>query len=523
MNIRLHHIFFICVLQTVLFIGSAGADEQKGKLCGNQVLSRLFPTPKHPWQGSFKGSGSMPEVGDEQGFWTYDLSVMPPQNMQIDSTCRGVGDQVAIWVADDEWGSEVDQDDIDIILETLESSSPSYPDQGVVENNIILFGEPPVVAQGDPLLTLLIYDIPGYNGYTFDGFFRHEDLAPNNPQCAMNPMLYCSNELGMIHVKAQNISSDYMLGVIAHEFEHLIHFGQDLEEESWVDESLAELAMIYSGYDDPSHVSAFTRDPSMPLIIPPPVHYGSCLFFGTYLHQRLGSEGITALIADTAHGIEGIENHIDVNFDLFFGQWVAANFADEPTFADGEFGYDLMDYPAFYVDNFGSSLDREATISASSALYLETDKALEDNEALSIVFDSMGTSCVAHIVTDEGVFLLGSEAVELPRDENGVIAIGNPSDDSATVGIVLEIVSVTSAGDPEPESDPEPTPDVQEDTSSSNAEDSDAAVETDEELQINPKKEDDGCSVTGTRSTPSSILVMLLALVLLWRGRRIRK
>ena len=60
-------------------------------------------------------------------------------------------------------------------------------------------------------------------------------------------------------------ASDYMLAVAAHEFEHLIHFNQDANEVTWVDEGLAELAMWLFGH--PDYISSFNTNPDNSLLV----------------------------------------------------------------------------------------------------------------------------------------------------------------------------------------------------------------------------------------------------------------
>ncbi|MGC9367294.1 MAG: hypothetical protein ACP5FK_09695 [bacterium] len=43
------------------------------------------------------------QVGDTKTFWSWDLSVMPPQWIQVPATCRAVGDSSYIFVADNCW------------------------------------------------------------------------------------------------------------------------------------------------------------------------------------------------------------------------------------------------------------------------------------------------------------------------------------------------------------------------------------------------------------------------------------
>ena len=111
--------------------------------------------------------------GDTRDFWTYDLSVMPPRNVSVRSTCRAVGETVYVFVADDEWGARVSQADADAIRVAFDEQTPANPEAGITAAMLELFG-PSSDIDDDPRLFILVYDIPAYEGHQFDGFFRSQ-------------------------------------------------------------------------------------------------------------------------------------------------------------------------------------------------------------------------------------------------------------------------------------------------------------------------------------------------------------
>jgi len=279
-------------------------------------------------------------VGDKRDLWTYDLSVMPPKNVSIASTCQGVGDTVVVFVADSEWDTKVIQADVDAIIHAFDVDTPNQSGAGIMATNTALFGAMSDV-DGDPHLLVFIYAIPGYQGQAFDGFFRPEDLAPFKPGCESNPMDYCSNEAEIVHVNSHNAGSDYMIGVMAHEFQHLIHHAFDVNEESWINESMSELAMSANGYEDAGHLGAYLASHTKPLVTSEFVHYGAVMLFGTFLYERFGDGFIQALVKASQNGIQGLEaawqaNGIDVGFNDAFADWALANATSD---------YDLLDWP----------------------------------------------------------------------------------------------------------------------------------------------------------------------------------
>lgn len=412
--------------------------------CGTLAMrSILGPAPAQvPIPAS--ASRSYPVLGESRSFWTYDLSVMPPKNKAIPATCRAVGENVVVWVGDAEWGTTVEQADVDSVLSYMESTTLRNESQGVYAANTALFGNPPAAQDGDPGLTILVYDIPGYNGYLFDGYFRAEDLSAFNASCETNPMLYCSNELAMVHVNSTNVGSAYMAGVIAHEFEHLIHYGQDSSEEIWLDESLAELAMIYSGFEDDGNLAYFAAHPEDNLMVDAPVDYGACLLFGSYLWEHLGDSGIRELVSDAANGRDAVQTAIESDFPAFFALWSLANLADTQT-SLGATLHSLVDVPEMrtleWADPFAA---QEVSVPASASHYAHIAPSVAEGQALFVQFTSANG---ARLLVWDGA----DYAEEIPSDGSetelaaGVgdgslyLSFSNPMDTDATGSFVARV------------------------------------------------------------------------------------
>ena len=266
------------LLAALLFIAWPGPADARLSLHELRLMGHLPPAPTALARPTDEVRDEV-AVGDARDLWTYDLSVMPPKNVSIASTCRGVGETVIVFVADDQWGGAVAQADIDAILLAFDAETPGPIEGGIMAANLSLFGEPTDV-DGDPRLIIFIYEIPSYQGNAFDGFFRAEDLAPFQPGCESSMGSYCSNEAEMIHVDSSNPGSDYMIGVMAHEFQHLIHHAYDPNEHAWINEALSELAMAYSGYEDSAHVNAYLGQHSDPVVTTEFVHYGAVMLWG---------------------------------------------------------------------------------------------------------------------------------------------------------------------------------------------------------------------------------------------------
>jgi hypothetical protein len=154
-------------------------------------------------------------------------------------------------------------------------------------------------------------------------------------------------------------------GVFAHEFQHLIHFDQDPDEPSWVDEACADLAMFVCGYGHSSgHIAYyFVYHETTPLTfwgggLP---DYGASYLFALYMYEHYGGASFfTALLQEQANGIKGIENNLAAlgyteTFDEIFDAWTIANYIDDTRKAGGKYGYESLDVGT--IDTWGYSIE----------------------------------------------------------------------------------------------------------------------------------------------------------------------
>ena len=145
-------------------------------------------------------------------------------------------------------------------------------------------------------------------------------------------------------------------GIIAHEFEHLIHFDMDNDEFSWVDEGCADFAGYLCGYGFPTgHIEEFLLyfwEESLTMWEGYLSDYGACFMFMFYMSEHYGgADTISAIVAEKANGIEGVNNVLVAlgvlkDFDQIFQDWAIANYLDDTTFADGIYGYYALDIPS---------------------------------------------------------------------------------------------------------------------------------------------------------------------------------
>jgi immune inhibitor A len=193
-------------------------------------------------------------------------------------------------------------------------------------------------------------------GESIAGVFSAEDSIP--PE--VNPN---SNGHEMFFISSSELLSDpYTYGVLAHEFNHMILWFQDENEDTWVAEGLADLASMINGYDTGGFDGLFAADPDIQLNTWPEdpdtqdAHYGSSFLFIAYLYSRYGENAIRDLMRIPGNGFEGVDTLLKslgaidpitgqpLTANQVFGDWVVTNFINDPSVGEGQYSYS-MDYP----------------------------------------------------------------------------------------------------------------------------------------------------------------------------------
>ncbi len=195
-----------------------------------------------------------------------------------------------------------------------------------------------------------------------------------------------SNAMEMFYIQIDNVSvnDDFYNGVLAHEFQHMIHWYNDRNEDTWLNEGSSELASYLNGYDTGGSEYVFSRKPDTQLNSWPEgpgaagANYGASYLFMAYFLDRFGAEATRALVAHDENGFAAVDavladlgtgmTHVDL-----FADWVVANLLDDPTLADGRYGYREIDPPPFKIETRLESYPttRQATVHQYAADYIE--------------------------------------------------------------------------------------------------------------------------------------------------------
>jgi hypothetical protein len=239
-------------------------------------------------------------------------------------------------------------------------------DTVIYPNDTSVFGQPLPRGSEGQKTWILIHNIrdPSYYDCTqtsyVAGYFSASEDAVNNKNMMHIDSYDWKNRIG------PDTERPFLYeGVFAHEFEHLIHFDVDPNEESWVDEGLADLAGYLCGYGHSAgHIAyymAFHPMVSLTFWGGGLENYGASYLFQLYLYEHYGESGFTtALVKEQANGIEGIEKTLATlgytdTFDEIYDYWTIANYLDDTKRESGKYGYNTLEIGT--IDTWGYSIE----------------------------------------------------------------------------------------------------------------------------------------------------------------------
>jgi len=239
-------------------------------------------------------------------------------------------------------------------------------DTVIYPTDTTIYGEPLPRGDEGQKVWMLIHNIRDELYYNCEptsyiaGYFSARENAENNKNIMHIDSYDWANRTG------PDAARPYLYeGVFAHEFEHLIHFDQDPDEPSWVDEGLADMAGFFCGYGHSSgHIAYYMfYHPMVSLTFwgGGLEDYGASYLFALYLYEQFGgADFISALVQDQANGIEGIENTLAAfgykeTFDEIFDNWTVANYLDDTRKSGGKYGYESLEVGT--IDTWGYSIE----------------------------------------------------------------------------------------------------------------------------------------------------------------------
>ena len=266
-------------------------------------------------------------------FWVTDGAT--GERREITARLRVQTGQVSMWVEEGVW------DDV----RQLEEAAIFFEARIVPTTRAAFGSEWTPGVDNDPHVAIL------HAAGLGEGVLGYTSSADEFPR-AVYPY---SNQAEMIVVSADavEIGSPTYYALLARQFQRLVQWFHDPNEQRWVKEGLAELAVRLNGLDPGGLAQAYLEQPDTSLTTweggGTTAQRGAAYLFATYFHGHLGSIGTRALVAQPLDGIPGFDATLAelgsrLAFEDLFADWLAANYLDsDPGAASPRYGYATLD------------------------------------------------------------------------------------------------------------------------------------------------------------------------------------
>jgi len=296
------------------------------RLGGKENVPSTLPDPEAPYQ-----------VGAEKTFWVTNTD--NNENFQVQATLHYLGDNIYFWI---ENGVRYQEPDLRQLADAF--------DQEIVPTNREFFGmewNPGV--DDDPRFYVLY--ARGL-GSSLAGYFSSADeLHP-----AAHPYSN-AHEMFLLNADTVRLSENYIYGTMAHEFQHMIHWYQDRNEETWVNEGFSMLAEHVNDLNSGGFDFDYVINPDLQLTDwgaetgENGPHYGASYLFMVYFLDRFGEDATKALVAHPENGFSGLESVMQelgilnpttgqvYTANEVFTDWIVTNYLQDPTVEQSRYTY----------------------------------------------------------------------------------------------------------------------------------------------------------------------------------------
>jgi immune inhibitor A len=276
-------------------------------------------------------------VGAQQSFWVGNDNV---KNFRVNATMQYVTDHAYFWIED---GVNYRSRDLSALANAFENHI--YP------TDRAFFGsEWTPGVDGDPHIYILYVRGLGQN---IAGYFSSADEYPPSINRFSN-----GHEMFLINADNSPLDDEYTFGVLAHEFQHMIHWYQDRKESGWVSEGFSELAALLNNYYSGGFDALYTSNTDIQLNDWPDdskadttPHYGASFLFFTYFLDRFGESATKALVANQDNDLTSVDSTLrqinardpltgkPITADSFFLDWAVTNYLMDGHVGDGRYSY----------------------------------------------------------------------------------------------------------------------------------------------------------------------------------------
>lgn len=279
-------------------------------------------------------------LGDQKSFWAMNVDTV--RYFEVTASLRYITPHMYFWIED---GVRYNESDLQRLGDTFENEM--YP------TNRAFFGSEwtPGVDE-DPRIYILY--VRG-TGASNAGYFSSSD--------SLNPLVsdYSNgHEMFVFNADNMDLAAEDTYSTLAHEFQHMIHFNTDRNEDTWMNEGFSVVAELLNDY--PVFFDFYyIMDPDLNLTdwSPNPgsngPHYGQSFLYLAYLLDRFGDDVTQAVVKHPENGLESIDltlaelNVTDpqtgnvVTADDVFMDWAATMWLLDGSVGDGRYHYNI--YP----------------------------------------------------------------------------------------------------------------------------------------------------------------------------------
>ena len=262
------------------------------------------------------------ETGMERFFWVINTDTS--ETVETEAVVQFTGDHIICWVEREalEWITE------DFYSELEKFDKDLYPFEHAIFGSELSPG-----VDNDPFIHVLF---TGKTGTNILGYFSSRDEDPAWASAHSNAM-----ELFILNTSLMKNDVFHISNTLAHEYQHMIHFAHDQNEDSTVDEGLSGLAeyllntrvntiyeQLYFSNPDKSLTNWPVQDSGIP-------YYGGSFLFFKYITDRLGIDFVQEIIQQPENNLDGVdaaisaysENEEGLTADDLFTDWIITNLA----------------------------------------------------------------------------------------------------------------------------------------------------------------------------------------------------
>jgi hypothetical protein len=382
------------------------------------------------------------QVGDQLTVPAFSFVLIGGGIYQTTTTCRYVGKNVYVFVEDVIANKpQVHDARIAEIAQIFDASTAADPNRGVYDISTDLFGAPPDV-DNDPRILIVLLDIldSQITGSTFIGYFD----ANNQTGQAMREILYVD--------PLESVSNPPQ--TLAHEFQHMLHWYGDSDEDVWIDEMCSEYAELACGYKDTTTTAGetFLQAPNIKLTVweDLPFDFDQVYLFGVYLAQRVGEQVFRPLVSEQLNGVEGLNTSLaklgKARFEDLFFAWTAATYFDGPA----ALGYKRIDLGQVGTDTVSTSDRTQRLARLWGADYL----VLDQPGRYDVTLESLGDNTVAATLlldspTDPGYIVISTDpgtikTVSVYSDKLTAVAVSTIAGTSESYGLSFKSGTITA-------------------------------------------------------------------------------